>query len=250
LSVTFQPPSKSFTARDYQFIALVSFLVVAVSVALVIANLTLKDGGDFYVHWVSVRIFQNDRLDPYSGEVPARVQQLVYGGPAAAGDEPYILDTPFHILLLYFPIALLPDPLLARAIFTLILELALFALAIISLRLTDWEMPIPFYILFPLIAIFNFYTFQAIYEPSPVIAWVRRNIGRPRRNEIAGAFIAVLSITGGWRVFVLIALRMAKARRVFAGFLWRASSVGRFVMAYPNWLVPFFAPPQQHQSRF
>ncbi|MBK9604723.1 MAG: hypothetical protein IPO36_23260 [Anaerolineales bacterium] len=250
MSVTFQPPSKSFTARDYQFIALVSFLVVAVSVALVIANLTLKDGGDFYVHWVSVRIFQNDRLDPYSGEVPARVQQLVYGGPAAAGDEPYILDTPFHILLLYFPIALLPDPLLARAIFTLILELALFALAIISLRLTDWEMPIPFYILFPLIAIFNFYTFQAIYEASPVLLlgliYAEILVAlRAEMDEIAGAFIAVSFYH--WEVgapfLVLIALRMyyEKRTRVFAGF-FMASLILLVVsfMAYPNWLVPFF----------
>ena len=108
--MTFQPPSKSLTPRDYQFIALVTILFLAVSAALVYANLTLTNGGDFYVHWAASRGFIFERIDPYSGEVPARVQELVYGDSAQAGDEPYILDTPFHILLLYFPFSLLSDP--------------------------------------------------------------------------------------------------------------------------------------------
>ncbi|HMU93094.1 MAG TPA: hypothetical protein PKE35_10210 [Anaerolineales bacterium] len=249
MSVTFQPPSKSFTARDYQFIALVSIVVVAISIGLVMLNLTLKDGGDFYVHWFAVRVFQNDRLDPYSGEVPARVQQQVYGGPAAQGDEPYILDTPFHILLLYFPLTLLSDPLLARAIFTLILQLALFALAFISLRLTEWEVPIIFYVLFPLLAIFNFYTFQAIYEASPVLllglTYAEILIAlRADLDEVAGALAAVSLYY--WEVgapfLVLVALRVyyEKRTRVFAGFAM-ASLILLVLsfMAYPNWFIPF-----------
>ncbi|HUM26531.1 MAG TPA: hypothetical protein PKN81_09885 [Anaerolineales bacterium] len=249
MSVTFQPPSKSFTARDYQFIALVSIVVVAISIGLVMLNLTLKDGGDFYVHWFAVRVFQNDRLDPYSGEVPARVQQQVYGGPAAQGDEPYILDTPFHILLLYFPLTLLSDPLLARAIFTLILQLALFALAFISLRLTEWEVPIIFYVLFPLLAIFNFYTFQAIYEASPVLllglTYAEILIAlRADLDEVAGALAAVSLYY--WEVgapfLVLVTLRVyyEKRTRVFAGFAM-ASLILLVLsfMAYPNWFIPF-----------
>ena len=71
--------------------------------------------------------------------------RLVYGHAARAGDEPYILDTPFQILVFYYPFSLLSDPQLARALYTLILELALFALAILSLRLTEWETPRHFY---------------------------------------------------------------------------------------------------------
>ena len=152
--MTFQPPSKSLTSRDYQFIALVSILFLAVSTALVYANLTLTGGGDFYVHWVASRGFIFEKIDPYSGEVPARVQELVYEDSAKAGDEPYILDTPFQILLLYFPFSLLSDPQLARALYTLILELALFALALLSLRLTDWEVPRYFSVLFLFFCVF------------------------------------------------------------------------------------------------
>ena len=137
---------------------------------MVFANLTLKGGGDFYVHWVGARAFLFDNIDPYSGEVPARVQQLVYGHSARAGDEPYILDTPFQLLLLLLSLSrFFPTRQLARALYTLFLELALFALAILSLRLTEWETPLIFAILFIFLAVFNFYTFQAIFDSSPVL---------------------------------------------------------------------------------
>ena len=216
--------------------------------ALIFANLTLKGGGDFYVHWVAGRgfLFENhkhgkyrvqnedkivdsgsQRIDPYSGEIPARVQKLVYGGSAKAGDEPYILDTPFQILLLYFPFSLLSDPTLARAIFTLILELALFALAILSLRLTEWEAPRIFTVLFIFFAVFNFYTFQAIYEANPVLILWLLYIGilftyREELDELTGALMAFSLYY--WEVglpfLVLVFLRVyyEKRTRVFAGF--------------------------------
>ncbi len=226
------------------------FLLALISVALVRFNLTLKDGGDFYVHWAGARTFLQDRIDPYSAEVPARVQELVYGGSAAAGDEPYILDTPFHILLLYFPTSLLPDPLMARAIFTLILELALFALAIISLRLTEWEAPITFYILFVSISIFNFYTFESIYEASPILLlglmYAEILIAlRAGMDEVAGAFIAVSfyhwEVGAPFLILVVLRVYYEKRSRVLAGFFM--ASVTLLVisfMAYPDWLIPFF----------
>ncbi|MDP1714026.1 MAG: hypothetical protein Q8L41_04710 [Anaerolineales bacterium] len=247
--MTFQPPSKSLTPRDFQFIALVVIVVLIVSAALVSANLTLTGGGDFYVHWVASRSFLFEKIDPYSGEIPARVQELIYEDSAKAGDEPYILDTPFHILLLYFPFSLLSDPLLARAIFTLILEAALFALALLSLRLTDWEAPRYFMIFFFLFTTFNFYAFQAILEASPVILLGLTYAGillalRAGQDELAGALMAVslyywevgapFLILVAWRVYsegrgrVLAGFGMLSFILLAASFLW-----------YPNWIIPY-----------
>ena len=247
--MTFQPPSKSLTPRDYQFIALVTILFLIVSTALVFANLTLTGGGDFYVHWVASRGFIFEKVDPYSGEVPARVQELVYGDSANAGDEPYILDTPFHILLVYFPFSLLSDPQLARALYTLLLELALFALALLSLRLTDWETPRYFSILFLLFCVFNFYTFQAIMEASPVLLLGLIYAGillalRTEQDELAGALMAASLYY--WEVggpFLILAAWWAyrqRRSRVFAGlgmisFVFLAVSF----LVYPNWLLPY-----------
>lgn len=247
--MTFQPPSKSLTSRDYQFIALVTILFLALSTALVYANLTLTGGGDFYTHWVASRGFIFDKVDPYSGEVPARVQELVYGDSAKAGDEPYILDTPFHILLLYFPFSLLSDPQLARALYILILELALLALALLSLRLTDWDAPRYFSVLFLLFCVFNFYSFQAILEASPVLLLGLIYAGillalRTGQDEFAGALMAVSLYyweVGGPFLFLVAWRAYREGRnRVFAGlgmitFLLLAVSF----LIYPNWVIPY-----------
>ena len=249
MRTTFQPPQKSLTPRDYQFIALVIVVFIGVCTALVFANLTLKGGGDFYVHWVGARAFLFDKIDPYGGEVPARVQKIVYESAAKAGNEPYILDTPFQILLLYFPFSLLSDPTLARAIFTLILELALFALAILSLRLTEWEAPRIFTVLFIFFAVFNFYTFQAIYEANPVLILGLLYIGilftyREELDELTGALMAFSLYY--WEVglpfLVLVFLRVyyEKRTRVFAGF-FMSCFILFFIsfLTYPSWIVPF-----------
>lgn len=249
MSLTFQPPSKSLTSRDYQFIAVVVILLLGASVALVNLNLKLKGGGDFYVHWVASRGFVYDKIDPYTSQVPDRVQQLVYGGSAKIGDEPYILDTPFDILLLYFPTALLSDPHLARAIYTLFLELALFILAIRSLHLTDWEWPRVFAVFFVFFVVFNYYSFQAIREASPVVllAFLYAEILvtlRLEEDELAGVLIAVSFYY--WEVgapfIILIALRCfyQKRTRVFSGF-FMASFILLVIsfLSYPYWIIPF-----------
>lgn len=247
--MTFQAPSKSLTPRDYQFIALVTILFLIVSTALVFANLTLKGGGDFYVHWVASRGFLFERIDPYGGEVPARAQRLVYDDSAKAGDEPYILDTPFHILLLYFPFSLLSDPRLARAIYTLFLELALFALALLSLRLTDWEVPRYFWILFLLFCIFNFYSFQAILESSPVLLLGVIYAGillalRNHQDELAGALMAVSlyywEVGGPFLFFVIWRTYREGRGRVFAGFaMLTVVLLAISILWYPNWFIPY-----------
>ncbi len=250
MSITFQPPSKSLTNRDILFIALVVILFLVISGALINANrLFFKGGGgEFYVHWVGSRAFF-ERVEPYEGGVAAQTQQLVYGGQMPMRGEPYILDTPFHLLILYFPISLLSDPVLARSIFTWILELALFILAAFSLYLTDWETPRLFAVLFIFFAVFNFYTYQALYEASPVLLLGLIYAGiifclRYELDEAAGALAAVACYY--WEVgapfLVLVALHVYREKRwgVLAGFfmLGFILLVVSFLL-YPNWLLPF-----------
>jgi hypothetical protein len=248
--MNFQPPSKSLTPRDVQFIALAAILFLLLAAALVFANLSLpKGGGDFLVHWVGSRAFLFERIDPYSAYVPAQVQALVYDGAAQAGEKPYILDTPFHLLLLYFPFSLLSDPQLARAIFTLILELAFFALALFSLRLTEWEAPRWFIVLFFLFCIFNVYVFQAILSASPVLLLGLIYAGillalRAERDELAGALMAVSVYywEAGLPFLLLAAWRVYKQGRirVFAGFFMLSFvllAVSFFL--YPDWIIPY-----------
>ncbi|MCK6582032.1 MAG: hypothetical protein L6Q49_02920 [Anaerolineales bacterium] len=247
--MNFQPPSRSLTTRDYLFIAVVSIFIIAVSAGLVYANLSLpKGGGDFLRHWAGARAFLFERIDPYTLYVPNIVQGLVYGDSAGAGDEPFILDTPFHLLLLYFPFSLLSDPMTARAIYALILEWALLALAILSLRLADWEAPRWFSVLFILFCFINYFAFQAILEASPVILLALIYAGiilamRNEQDELAGALIA-LSVyywEAGLPFLLLISWRSYKEgrARVLAGFgMISAVLLAISLLLYPGWILP------------
>lgn len=248
--MNFQPPSNSLTKRDYQFIALVTVLFLIISAGLVYANLSLpKGGGDFLMHWAASRGFIFEQIDPYSGQIPTRVQELVYDGAAGAGNEPYILDTPFHLLLLYFPTALLSDPDIVRAIYTLILELALFALALLSLRLTEWETPRWFVPLFFVFCVFNVYSFQGILDANPVLVLALLYAGillglRFEQDEFVGALMAFSMYY--WEVglpfLLLVAWRSYKEGRVrvLAGFFMISFTLlAVSFLVYPNWLIPY-----------
>lgn len=248
--MNFQPPSKSLTTRDYQFIVIVSILILAISTGLVFVNLSLPNGGgDFYVYWVAARGYLFEQIDPYSAEIPARVQSIVYDDAIQAGAEVYILDTPFHTLLLYFPFALLADVQLARAIFTLTLQLALFALVYFSLRLTTWETPSWFWILFFIFCVLNFYTFQAVLSANPVLILGLIYAGMlfalyNEQDELLGALFAVSLYY--WEVglpfLLVIAYRCYKENRtrVFAGFFMLSIVLLAIsFLLYPNWILPY-----------
>ncbi|GAB4499332.1 MAG: hypothetical protein OHK003_14750 [Anaerolineales bacterium] len=248
--MTFQPPSKSLTPRDYIFITAVVILVLSISVGLWFANQSLpKGGGEFLRHWVGMRGFIFESIDPYSAYVPDVVQDLLYNGKARTGDDPYILDTPFHLLLLYSPFSLLSDPVTARAIYTLILEWALFALAVLSLRLTNWETPRWFAILFFLFAVINFYSFQAIVDASPVLLLGLFYAGillalRYEQDELVGALLAVSLYfwEAGLLFLILIAWLCYKQgrTRVFAGFFMLSFVLLAIsFLVYANWIIPY-----------
>ncbi|MCE9646808.1 MAG: hypothetical protein K8S20_12480 [Chloroflexi bacterium] len=249
MSVTFQPPSRSLTNRDIQFIALAVVLLISLAVGLVFINLKLEHGGDFYVHWVAARGFLFEKVDPYSGQVPARVQQLVYAGGAQPGQEPFFLDTPFQLLPFYYPFALFSDPAFARAVFTMLLDLALLALAVLSLVLTEWKAPLIFTVPFLILAVFNFYAWEAIQEASPVLilGLVYAGILFALRNdmdEVAGALLAASlyywEVGGPFLVLVLLRVYAEKRSRVFAGF-FMLSFILFFIsfLSYPYWIIPF-----------
>lgn len=247
--MSFQPPSKSLTPRDYIFIAVVVMVFIALSVGLVYANLSLPaGGGEFLRHWAGARAFLFESIDPYTTYVPESVQRLVYGGSASAGDEPYILDTPFHLLLLYFPFALLPDPMLARAVYTMILDWALVAFALLSLRLTEWNVPRWFYGLFFLFCVFNFYSLQALVDATPVLLLGLIYAGillalQIEADELAGA-LAVASAyywEAGLPFLLLLAWYCYRANRVrvLAGFFMFAFILlAVSFLIYPGWVIP------------
>jgi hypothetical protein len=206
-------------------------------------------GGDFYVLWAGSRAFVVDKMEPYSGEVAGRVQELVYHDAAAPGQKPYILEMPFHLLLLFFPFSLFSDPSVARAFFTLILEGAVLILALLSLRLTESKVPRLYYFLFVGIAGLNYYSSQAIYAASPVLLLGLAYAGilvclRNGMDEMTGALLAV-SIQH-WEVgapfLILVILRASHEKRtgVLAGFFMTSFILLAIsFLLYPGWVISY-----------
>src|SRR5690606_12537867 len=123
------------------------------------------------------------------------------------------------------------------------------ALAIFSLRLTDWEAPRYFAVLFFLFCIFNFYTYQAVLAASPVLLLGLLYAGillalRAEQDEVVGALMAVSMYY--WEVglpfLILVAWRCYKEGRirVLAGFFMLSFvllAVSFFM--YANWFIPY-----------
>lgn len=253
MASSFRPPSKLLTARDVQFIVLLAIVFAVLAAVLYYGNLTFANrfggGGEFYMTWLGGRAFIFDRIEPYTAYIPAQVQDLVYDRAARAGEEPYILDIPFPILLIYFPFSLLPDPHTARAIFTLLCELALFAFAFLSLRLAEWNAPRLFSALFIAFCVFNFYAYQAVLEAAPVIllglCYAAMLFAlRAEMDELAGALLALsfFQWEAGGPFLLLVMLRVfyESRRRVLAGcamlaFILLAISF----LTYAGWIIPF-----------
>jgi hypothetical protein len=128
-------------------------------------------------------------------------------------------------------------------------ELALLGLAYLSLRLTDWEIPPIFAVLFVLFAVLNFYAFQAVFDATPTLflGFVYAGILyalRTEQDELAGALVAIScyhwEVGGPFLILIFLHILHERRTRVFAGFAMLSLFllVVSFLL-YPNWLIPF-----------
>lgn len=249
----FQKAPNRLTQREIGFLIVVVIVVALAVYVLAITNNYLSnlwpEGGEFNLLRTGGRAFLFDRIEPYSGSVPALVQEQVYGRSAEAGEDLYILDIPFHILIIFFPLALFPDALMARAVWMALSEIALAGFIYFSFRLADRRVPFIFIGLIAISALSSFYAYRSLLEGSPVILLGLAYTGillslRLGNDEFAGALMAFSSfqweIGGLFLIFVTLWAFWERRWRVFAGagmlafvlllvsFLW-----------YPGWTLPF-----------
>jgi hypothetical protein len=249
----FQKAPNRLTPRDVGFLVVAGIIVILVLYGLAIGNYylanLLPDSGEFQLLRSGGRSFLFDRIEPYSGSIPARVQELVYGGPAVSGEDLYILDIPFHLLLLFFPLALFPDPLMARAFWMALSEIALAGFIYFNFRLIERKIPVIFIILLSVTCFSSFYAYRAFIEGSSTILLGFAYAGillslRAGLDELAGALIILSSfqmeIGGPLLLFIALWVFWEKRWRVFAGagmlaFILFALSF----FLYPGWVLPF-----------
>jgi hypothetical protein len=242
------------TSREFRFLLLTFFAVVLILSAFMVANVYaargLGKGGSILQLWKATRIGVHiEQGEPYGGASANFVQRQIYGRNAQAGENPYILDLPFPLLLLYSPLGLFSDPTLVRGIYLLLSELGLLLLAYFSLNLSEWQPHRLFTILFYVFAALGIYSLLALREGTPVILLGVFYVGillalRMELDDVVGALL-VLSFSH-WELgapFLLLVLV-----RVFAQKRWRALYSFGLILAilttiafyiYPGWIFPW-----------
>jgi hypothetical protein len=204
---------------------------------------------DFLVPWLSARTFLQYGDSPYSDPATQRAQILYYGRLAVEGQDPLVLWLPFPVELFYFPIALINDYVLARALWMTCLEIALVALAFLSLRLTGWKpgrVFLPVVLLFPLLWVYGAFSLVSGSAAGFIaLALVGFLLAlRSERDELAGGLLILLvsaaRLTGVLAFFIFWWIIYQRRWRVLWGFLMGlAFLLGLAFLFLPGWFLPF-----------
>ncbi len=99
-------------------------------------------GGDFLPRWIGTRLFLTQGLNPYGEKATLEIQNLYYGRPANADEDPQLFYYPLYSILFFGPFALIKNYALARALWMTLLELSLLILAVLSLKLSNWRLTV------------------------------------------------------------------------------------------------------------
>lgn len=130
-------------------LGIVLFLLV---ICLVIAGLTYANfrfsslypgGNDFLARWNGARYWLVKGISPYDEQVSRDTQLKIYGHLAdpSKGEDKSHFVYPLTSMIFFGPFGLLDYP-LARALWMTLVELSMFFLAIVAIRLADWKVPL------------------------------------------------------------------------------------------------------------
>ena len=233
-------------------------LFLALAVAVIIFLLTwmnfqyVKDnpgGYDFYTNWHATRNYFFEGINPYSEQNRLDVQNLVYGRAALTNEDQFRFSIPLYGMLLYSPFALISNFIMARAIWMSFLEIALFVILFLSIKLTWWK--INRSLLIPLI-IFSFLGLHGIITllnggliiPITLIALALLYAIQNKQDEATGLLLALMTIfpipVGLFGVLILIRLGV---NRRFKAIWWMLGCLGLLIgfsiALIPEWILQF-----------
>ena len=244
---------QSFAFRDFQTAVALASLGIILAAGLVTLNWWLAGqfgtGAEILPGWNGARAFLFEQVDPYSQTIAERTQLEVYGRAASEGENPYALDVPFPLLILFFPLALIPDPIWARAVWMSLSEAGLVALVLLAVQLTEWKPKNWFRVLLILFSLGSFYSITALLDGSLSILLALAMVGalallRSQNDEAAGMLLAIVSFK--WEValllflFVVIGAYLSRRWHVFAGYVMVWVVLGGVAyLLYSTWGWPY-----------
>ncbi len=230
--------------------------------ALIFANYqfakTSPGGTDFLVHWEGTRNFFTTGTSPYSDDTALKIQTMVYGRAAEAGEHELRVAYPLYSLFFFAPFALIKDFTLARAVWMAILEICLVLIAILSFRLTYWKPSPLLFALLVLFTLFSYHGTRPLINGNAVIVVTLLLLAsllmiRDGKDEIAGILLAISTIKPQ-NVVLLIAFLLFwaffnKRYRLIGYFLGSmVILVGFSFLLIPDWLTQNFREVLRYPS--
>ena len=204
---------------------------------------------DFLVPWLGARTFIQYGDSPYGAPATQRAQIIYYGRLASEGQDPLMLWLPLPVELFYFPIALVTDYVLARAIWLTCLEAALVGLGMLSLRLTGWKpgrIFLPVVLLLPLLWVYGVFSLVSSNATGFIaLALVGFLLAlRSEADELAGGLLILLvsapRLTGILAFFIFWWIIYQRRWRILWGFLMGvAVLLGLAFLFLPDWFLAF-----------
>jgi hypothetical protein len=203
---------------------------------------------NFLVPWLGARTFLQYGESPYSDPATQRAQIVTYGRLATGNQDPLVLWLPFPVELFYFPIALISDYSIARAIWMTCLEIALVAVAYLSLQLTGWK---PWRVLLPVILLFPVLWVYGVISlvNASAAGFIALSLAgfllalRRERDELAGGLLILMvsapRLAGVLAFFLFWWIISQRRWRVLWGFLMGlAVLLALSFLFLPEWFLP------------
>jgi hypothetical protein len=264
---------KWLSAEEARFLV-IGLFVLGLTLAANISLAQILPGGEwFFQRWSGARSFLiaeiggptgekggrlqpegepqifNNTAGPYSTEIAQRTQEVVYGRRAFSSEYTYVLNDPLFILMLYSPLALVSNYILARGIWMFVCEAALLASVVLSLNLSEWQPRPGLYVLLVLLGLFQFFSLNALVSGSPAVLLTLLYLCillalRSRADELAGGLLALVAyqweIGGLFFLFVLFYALTNRRWGVLAG-LGMAVFVLLVIsfLTNPDWGIPY-----------
>ncbi len=242
------------TTRSIFSALVLVFVLVGVIAGVFWANLSYvksnPGGNDFLVHWVGTQELIMNGVSPYSEEVAIRIQTLAYGRPAQPGEHELRVAYPIYASLIFAPFAIMQDFTVARAAWMTVLEIAIIALAFISINLARWRPNLFVLIIYFLFSILWYHSIRPLINGNAVILVALFITGallaiRQDRDELAGILLGLATIKPQVAILILFFITLwALSRSRWRLLLWSYGSILIFsligIIFIPDWFIQNF----------
>lgn len=206
-------------------------------------------GNDFLVHWVGTQSFVKEGISPYSDDVALRIQNLVYGRPAQAGEHELRVAYPFYSVFLFLPFSLIEDFTIARAFWMTALEILIIISTFMMIRMVNWKPNFLISFLMIVFSLFWYHGLRSIINGNAVVFILFLIILSiyaiiHKQDELAGICLALITIKPQVVfAFIIFLIFWSLANRRYRVIFWFFGSLialiilGLFIL--PSWPMEF-----------